>query len=327
MRIDFQKKFLIPRSPQWGLGKREILRVITENSGVGELVSWPELGDPTLDEHLNSWKEGNPSFSMMRALEFSRLDFEAKLSGKSLLEDIPKLPLALYLGQVKTAGEILKFYQMTVPEFDLSDWKTVKIKMKGGDAQNDLSLLLESLKDFPVKLRVDFNFSLDQNGFCLFLGKLKAHELEQIEFFEDPFEYNWQNWEKISADFPVRLGLDRSSLDEKTKLDERWAQGTAPFLYVIGKPMIEDCSQLAESASLNMRRFVMTSSFGSKLESLQAAWVAKDIYSEHGLVMDSLGLTTHFLWEDSSAENPFTGFTKGFFDSSKISGAGWGIAP
>lgn len=314
-----QRHLLKPAFEGLGLEPKEVLRVYHVSGGVGEIVSWPELGDHILDVHEESLRNGNPTPSAKGALDFARRgpqalsDLQLSLSGDS------SWPLSLFLGRIESWRHVLDSYSQVIPAFSFKNWRSLKVKMRGLGNVLQLKDLLDFARKSGARVRVDFNFSLSGQEFEGLLNLLGEKSLEQVEFFEDPFIYEWGSWEEYSKKYPIRLALDRQSAEEKNRADSRFEQGTAPFLYVIAKPHIEDSQGLAESAASNMRRWVLTSYMGSRVEALQSLWLARKVFENHPFLIESLGLTPHFLWKDTGIVEPsWQGFEKGFLEGEKI---------
>jgi O-succinylbenzoic acid--CoA ligase len=186
---------------------------ISGGFGVADLCPWPTLGDMTLDEEL--LKKG-PLFQ--RALELAQKDLNSRKNKQSLISDI-KIKNHILVSDYK------KF------DFNLPEGSVVKIK---GDTNFiDLARILNSMNSVnPLRIRLDFNFCLNEQQFRNFIDLLSDQTVNQIEVVEDPFEFNQKPWDELNQ--KVTLALDWNSKNQlwKNRICKPSRQMLDTFLYM-----------------------------------------------------------------------------------------------
>ena len=150
--------------------------------GYSELCSWPQLGNPPLKEEVKKLTEGNPLPSGKRAIEIASIDALARFEGRSLFDDID-VPLSHALVQQLDNEEPFM-------EAEEEGFTHVKVKLST-DFEQRLPILKRGLDQTQLKLRLDFNASLNSKEWARFL----ATDLDwsRIEMVEDPTAVS-QEW-------------------------------------------------------------------------------------------------------------------------------------
>lgn len=169
--------------------------------GVACLQSWPEFGDPPLEEVLADFCGPCRLAISRQARICCEADAAARRAGVHLLEG-RTVPASHYS---------LPWGTSSVP----AGFRTVKIKAgPNGEA------LQSSLRKLPahIRIRLDFNESLDPSQFRAVWQALAPFH-SRIDFVEDPTPYMEEDWRAFEAELGCRLAVDR------------WA-GEAPFLRV-----------------------------------------------------------------------------------------------
>ena len=162
--------------------------------GFSDLCPWPSLGDQTLDEELASQ---GPLYQ--RAIDLAMLDLQARKDKKVLVTPDP----------VKNNILIADFRDLK-KEFDYS---TVTVKIKGNEHVNDFAkFLVENIVRFK-SIRIDFNNCISEFLFSEFINLLNDEVLNKIEYIEDPFFFNRDQWSQHSA--KVKLALDWKQTEDQ----------------------------------------------------------------------------------------------------------------
>ncbi|NQZ02773.1 MAG: hypothetical protein HRT45_19090, partial [Bdellovibrionales bacterium] len=159
----------------------------------------------------------------------------------------------------------------------------------GLDSQYEAQKLKSWLGDWPeaVKLRLDFNGSLTEEGFHHWLQSFSAESLLHFDFIEDPFEFSKPSWDKIEG---VTLALDRA-LNEQTV--SMWSSGP-----VIIKPAVQDFRTLELASG---QRAIFTNYMDHPVGEMFAIYEACQFYSQ--LEPEVGGLRAfHFFERHSYAE-------------------------
>ncbi len=247
--------------------------------GVADLCPFEPWGDLPLEEQIREAKLGHFTPQFQIALDFALLDGEARYHKKPLLTETPDSHVLIAPFQPIPIG-----------------FKFVKIKL-GRKLDEEMAWLL-SLK-IHAKFRLDFNEALTETSFRHFLQTIEPL-YKQIDFIEDPFEYDEAKWKKIQDDFPIDLAVDREML--------KGFQGPAKVL--IYKPAREKLP-LKRTA----QRIVVTSSLDHPLGELAAAYTSLKVTKEAG------GFLSHRMLEPT----PFSQLVDGKFKLEIPPGYGFGF--
>ena len=180
------------RAPNIRTGAGDIEGALVRvDGGVGCLQAWPTLGDAPLEEQLDALSRGEPTEIGRACLRCCASDGEARRAGRSLFAGL-KLPPSHALVLGGTAEEIR--------------WAAAAgiAKIKG---RADWGF------DEGIKLRIDFNASLEPDEFLRWAEALSDAKRQQIDFVEDPTPYAPVLWERLGEETGVRFALDRGPVD------------------------------------------------------------------------------------------------------------------
>ena len=161
--------------------------LVRAGGGVGCLQPWTSLGDEPLETHLNSIRDGAPTDLAQACLRCCEIDGEARAGGRWLFDGVA----------------IPKSHQL---------WS-------GGDPLPEGSLVKVKAPEFTIpaaqfaRVRVDFNASIDADGFLRWVDSLPGRVRDQIDFVEDPTPYEPSEWRRLSSESGLRLALDRGPAD------------------------------------------------------------------------------------------------------------------
>ena len=178
--------------------------IVEYEGGYGCMQSWPELGDDELDMHLEALQQGNPTEMGMACLNCCKIDAQARKSKTNLTSKIlvrPSHRLITNIDSIEGIQSKLRTYNQE---------ELIKIK---GTANLDETVEAVEYITQSFRVRIDFNACLDVSRFRYFMSHLTAHAREQIQFIEDPFPYDADQWIEVSLEFGVRLALDWGSED------------------------------------------------------------------------------------------------------------------
>ena len=269
--------------------------------GYADVFSWPELGDPTVEETLSSLATGKPNSIAKQSLHFAQIDAEASISSSNPLSGL-EIPESHYL-----CYEIDSKRIETLRE---KGFTTFKIKVSA-----NLPEFFRQSPPLGMKFRLDFNGKLSANEFENVLEKLGPAWLSHIDFFEDPTAFDAETWLRWNEKWGVRIALDRAPLATKASLDERFDKGPAPFTTVIVKPAIEDEMIIRRAAADNMRRLVYTHNLDHPLGRACALWSAACALASDPLLVDASGFAGDEIYERNA-----------YFEISDYSqGSHWGM--
>ena len=164
------------------------------NEGFSDLCPWPSLGDASLDEELAS---KGPLFQ--HAMNLAWHDLHARKDKIILVSPKP----------VKNNILINDFRDLK-GDFDFSD---VTVKIKGNEHVYDFAKFLVDHVSRFKKIRIDFNNCISEFLFSEFINLLNEDVLAKIEYIEDPFLFNRDQWSQHSA--KVRLVLDWKQTEDQ----------------------------------------------------------------------------------------------------------------
>lgn len=177
MTIWFHRYELVPRRRLSGIAREGVREgaLIRVDDGFADVHPWPELGDAPLEEQLALLARGESTALTRASLHLASLDGDARARGVSLFDGLT-IPLSHWPGADPPDG------------FD-----TVKIK--------DVSRIPPA-----VRLRIDFNATLDAEAFARIAMTLPV---ERVDFVEDPCPYDAPIWRELKTRTGLRLAFDQ----------------------------------------------------------------------------------------------------------------------
>jgi O-succinylbenzoate synthase len=241
--------------------------------GVGCIHPWPELGDPNLDQQFGAMELGRPHPLAVCALECAAIDGDARRAGRWLFEDL------VIPGSHWTAGPSDDPEAVAADGFDTAKLKLgPEIELELGKVENWGSA--EGIE----RLRLDFNESLNADAFVEFWRGLSAAVRAKIDFVEDPFLYDFDQWTEIESKTGAVLALDR----QVAEFGDEW-----PGVVVV-KPATVEQSEIGILDAAKLRRLVFTSYMDHAIGQCWATYVAA-IHQAGANV--AAGLLTHERFE------------------------------
>ena len=256
--------------------------LVRVGSGIGDLHPWPELGDRPLDAHLASIAAGRPTPLARRTLDCATADGEAREHGVSLFDGL-SIPPSHYPA---LGDEVPDFALLETAGFSL-------VKMKAGpDRVAEIARLRSVL--FPLlktsmRLRIDFNYSIEATEVTEILESAPARLLERIDFLEDPVPPDPDRWIEIRRRWNVMLAADR----EKPEAD-CWD-------VAVIKPAWESAEDVARAIGRG-KPLVFTSAMDHPVGQLWAAWNAAVTAKDNPTSVLACGLLSHHVYDG----NPFS---------------------
>ena len=243
--------------------------LVREGAGFGCLHSWPELGDPTLEECLVDLAGERGLALVRRTMACVEADGIAREAGKSLFEglEVPRSHATLPVLNPEILGEAVS-----------RGFDQVKVKA-GRDVGGELREVRRMMKEFPgLGWRIDFNERGTLKELLDEFENWSEEEKGGINFLEDPVSYWGGDWAMLGAETGMVLANDRHVEEDR---------GDSEVLIV--KPAV--------NGMLNGERVVVTSYMDHPLGQAFAAWEAA-----RAGVTEVCGLQTHGLF----AANGFT---------------------
>jgi hypothetical protein len=233
-----------------------LLRVQWDPSDVGyaDLMSWPELGDFSLEDELRLISEKNPSCLGQRVLALSRSDAKARAQMRSLWAGVGEIPTGhVFFGNIEDLqNQDVNAYSKSV---------VLKLKCSG-------EFDLELLRRVPHRVRLDWN----EKGEASFFKHLFSDEelLQKIDFIEDPFPAeDERSWESLRRDFP-NLDIFGDFALQRNACLLKYCSG------VVFKPASRDPEVLLKYVRSQEMRLCITQSLGHPLGHAVASLVAAE---------------------------------------------------
>ncbi len=251
--------------------------LIQVDGGYGCIHPWPELGDPPLDKCLADLAGPRRWPIVRRALRCAEFDSVARRFEHSLFEEmeVPESHATLVRRDVAQVAAAVE-----------AGFSTIKLKA-GLDLPGESAFLNEMAAEYPnLRWRLDFNESLEAREAADFLTNLSKQTLSAIDFIEDPCPYAEATWTKLRRDTGVLLAVDREAAP---------LSGAAAVMVI--KPAIDEPFLLAEAASRNLQKVVLTSYMDHPVGQTFAAWEAARLGLQFPGLVAVCGLQTHHLFE------------------------------
>jgi O-succinylbenzoate synthase len=180
-----------PRRGAW-------IRFQKDHSGwlFADCCPFPELGHPSLEDQLQSLKEGSPLPLLQSSLQLAA--WEDSWNSHHNMGSYDLLSLSQHV-TFSQKGRIQNASQKNV---------TVKLKM-GGDLDSETHQWLKvAYENSHWRWRLDFNNSLSFDTWESWWGGVPVDIKSRVEFVEDPFVYDAQLWDQVQESRKVSLALD-----------------------------------------------------------------------------------------------------------------------
>lgn len=274
--------------------------LIKVGEGIGCLHPWPEFGDPPIEEQLRILRDGGTSKVIERALRMAALDGEARSRGVSLFAGLEIPPCHYSWDQnqpmeaqiqcmldegwaaVKMKGS--KSFEDTLTAMDaMTALMTKDRKLPGAAAAENVTWQVPLLEG--PRFRVDFNSCLSASQFEEFLKAMPPGVRARLDFIEDPFPYDPEQWDAIRKEHGVRLALDKQLRGANVGFD-----------VAVLKPGRREWREMTAELPADVR-IVMTSAMDHAIGQSFAAYEAAVAWKELGARMDLCGLATQHLFE------------------------------
>lgn len=247
--------------------------------GYADLFPWPELGDVDIDTQLVAISKGRLTSLAEQSIWLAKKDADfrsrqlnifagaAKVKNHYLLNDISKFNDNV-LGNLRTAG-----------------FTTVKIKV-GKNLEDEARFVSRLIRQNPLLVRLDFNSKIDLPAYKKFMTSIDITERAKIEFVEDPFPWNLEQWTEAAAFVP--LALDNEF--DRVKWDE--IKDRPPFKVLIVKPARRDVEKDIKLALRYELKVVVTSSLDHPVGVAHACNIASEVRKSNPSILLDCGCLT-----------------------------------
>lgn len=248
--------------------------------GYADLHPWPELGDPTVKEHLARLQEGKITTQVEQSIWLAHRDAVCRDNKKNLLEGGRPLANNFIVSDVaEVPGGLL---QKLVRE------KFTHVKVKVGRSLQRETDFLHQAASVGLKIRLDFNGRSNWQFFEKFISRIENFK-SAVEYVEDPVPFNPEIW--ADARKLVKVALD----NETARVN--WEKLQEPvFDILVVKPAKTDVQKAMKLCQKWNLQAVITSYMDHPIGSLHALAVAQELKAEYGDMILEAGCLTHSLY-------------------------------
>lgn len=266
-----------------------LLKVESPSGKVGysDIHPWPEFGDAPLFEQLSLLKELKLTPITEQSIWLAKRDAEARAKKESLFVQGVQLRHNFLINDPLATGP------KDLDDIAARGFSTVKVKV-GRDLEAEAKFITRVASRRDLRLRLDFNSLLTYSKFEQFMNGLTKETVALIEYTEDPFKYEKEEWRKARA-------LGRIALDfENARVD--WNKEERPACdIVVVKPARMDVEKTTEAALHWAIRMSFSSSMDHPVGVAHALCVALEMKKKNELHVLEGGCMTL----DQYQMNPF----------------------
>lgn len=168
--------------------------LIRVGEGFGCIHPWPELGDLPMEEQLRCLREGVGTALIEGALECAEWDAECRENGRSMF-----------------SGEVPESHWLVRPGDDPGFATSEGFSLAKIKGTRDLRATLETMERWRkagLRIRLDFNESLEPGGFLPFWKSLTDEQRSSVDFVEDPERWTRDHWDALRGE-GAAIAVDR----------------------------------------------------------------------------------------------------------------------
>jgi len=289
MKIEYYIYELMAKAPIESknvYAKREgaLLKFIFDDGKVGyaDCHPWVELKQVCLSEQLDLLKQNTFTDVTRRSLYYAKIDADARSKKINLLNGLT-VPLSHFFIE-----NLFKVDFKEIAKRVSEGFNCFKVKL-GRNLSEEMPILLNLMSSFPeIKFRLDFNLKISISDFEGVLKALK-HNSARIDFFEDPFKFDPQEW-KLFQKQGLEFAIDYDS-------ESGIVHPEAARVLVI-KPAVQDDSHFSKTS----QKLVYTTCLDHPLGQTAAAWSAAIASKDFKGPVALCGLLSHHTYHS----NPFS---------------------
>lgn len=255
-----------------------LLRTTSDDGLIGycDCHPWIELGDLPLQEQLLALAQNQKTPLLECSMHFARLDAKARRDQRSLFEGITIPPSH----QLVDLSADLK---------ELSNQGITHFKLKAGTFPEKEILAMESWVDPGIHLRLDFNERLPRQAFLEYWVKIPLTVRQRIDFVEDPYPYDPDEWCTDQNTLGVAFAADHCA--------SRALSFPESAHYHVHKPAVEKTPQIVDKKT----QIVVTSYLDHPLGQMCAAYTAGRLKARYPHQIMHCGILSHKCYQ----EDPF----------------------
>lgn len=267
-----------------------LLKVEFSNNifGYSDLFPWPEFGDSELDQQIEFLKRGKQTVLIERSLQMAEIDSQLRAAGQRAFEG----------ANLKNHYLVRDLSQIDFADLRNKSFTSLKIKLDTEFEKQipDLICLFESCE---MKVRLDFNSSLNWLQFETFAKSIPFDHRQRIEFIEDPMPWNAVLWKKAAQFFPLAVDFETNKVPWESLAE-------VPMRYLILKPARLEPKQVIDRALEFDCKVVVTNSFDHSIGVAHAAKVALDLQNKYPQISSDSGLISNVHDYDSYSQQIIT---------------------
>lgn len=249
-----------------------LLRITFDDGLIGyaDCHPWVELGDLPLAKQLDILQSRNKTPLLECSCHFARLDAEARKAGLSVFEGLAIPPSHQLLA---LEDDIAMFIAQGLTHFKLKCGKF---------PENELSSMLAWMNFHPnMHLRLDFNERLRREAFLKYWQSLPLNLRDAIDFIEDPYPYDTNQWTHDQQRLGVSFAADAQAMHAQHFPDSARV--------IILKPAVNGLPQNIAAET----QIVVTTYLDHPLGQMCAAFVAAKLKMRYPAQVGVCGLLSH----------------------------------
>lgn len=172
--------------------------LLREGGGYGCVQPWPEFGHPPIEDQIQALAEGRRSLLVDAARRCAAVDRGWRRAGRSVFEG----------AEVPDSHATIVNPEQQADEAWRAGFRVFKVKC--GTTPEDASALSGLVAEFPeLLLRLDFNEVPGCAEFEEWWLALDDPVRQRVDFLEDPFPFDGEEWMRFTRRNGVRLAADR----------------------------------------------------------------------------------------------------------------------
>lgn len=251
--------------------------------GYADLHPWPELGDPTLEEHLSSLREFKLTEMTEQAIWLASLDAQGRQDKVNIFDN------QILLRNNAIVNRVGPHTVELLDPLIKKGFSTAKLKV-GISIDEEVQMINRMANTHNLKLRLDFNSRLTWKTFSQYILGLTPTAKKLIEYVEDPFPYDAELWKEARQIVPLAIDW------ELRKISKDLNQPIEADVFVL-KPTHQDIQvRLAQAEKWN-KFITVTSHMGHPLGVMQCLQVAQQLHKAQPNRMRDPGCMTFDVFE------------------------------
>lgn len=265
------------------LRRGALLRLECSDGGVGfaDCHPWAEFGDADISVQLQSLKKKSKIEPLIQqSLRLAEVDASLRAEGKSAFNPHEQVRNHLLI------RDLAQWELTQLAKVESQGFKALKIKV-GREPLQEAVLINKITELSSMRIRLDFNSSIDLTVFKKFVASLSFRSCELIEFVEDPFKFDFSDWTEAQKLLPIAADFEFEHMNLKPGSNQ-----LLPFDVLVAKPARQNIKDSLEFCQTHNLRLVVTSSMDHPVGVAHALRAASEVLIQApSVVLDSGCLT------------------------------------